>query len=332
FIGDDFHHNGAFYLPHAFNFLSFFGQTLEDRVRDDPKRFDYKTPDGYEFYLQMGPLANADKVYFKGKIAFWKELMDHGTYDEFWKSRDIRPHLKNVKAAVLTVGGWYDAEDLFGALETYRAVERQNPGTTNVLVMGPWAHGAWGGGPGDHLGHVNFAVKTGDYYREKIELTFLKKFLKDDQKVELPEAHVFETGTNQWRQQDAWPPKGAREVSLHFHAKGKLSFEPVKDAAPANAAFDEYLSDPARPVPCIPDIAVGMSRQHMVDDQRFASSRPDVLVYQTDVLEDDVTLAGPITAELHVSTTGTDSDWVVKLIDVYSGDYPNPDPNPSGLQ
>ena len=329
FIGDDFHHNGAFYLPHAFHWLSFFGQTLEEPTREPYKPFDYRTPDGYEFYLKLGPLANVEKEHFKGKITFWKELMEHGTYDDFWKARNIRPHLKNIKAAVLNVGGWFDAEDLFGTLQTYAEVERQNPGIVNALVMGPWAHGAWSSGPADHLGNVNFAAKTGEYYREQIELPFLKKFLKEDEKADLPEAHVFETGTNHWRKYDTWPPKNTKELTLHLHPGGRLAPEPPQGGADA---FDEYVSDPAKPVPCIPNIAVGMSREHMLDDQRFASSRTDVLVYQTDVLEEDVTIAGPISVQLQVSTTGTDSDWVVKLIDVYSGDFPNPDPNPAGIQ
>lgn len=329
FIGDDFHHNGAFYLPHAFHWLSFFGQTLEEPTREQYKPFDYRTPDGYEFYLKIGPLANVEKEHFKGKITFWEELMEHGTYDDFWKARNIRPHLKNIKAAVLNVGGWFDAEDLFGTLQTYVEVERQNPGIVNTLVMGPWAHGAWSSGPADHLGNVNFAAKTGEYYREQIELPFLKKFLKEDEKADLPEAHVFETGTNQWRKYDAWPPKSTQELTFHLHPAGRLALVPPQGGADA---FDEYISDPAKPVPCIPNIAVGMSREHMLDDQRFASSRTDVLVYQTDELEDDVTIAGPISVQLQVSTTGTDSDWVVKLIDVYSGDFPNPDPNPAGIQ
>lgn len=329
FIGDDFHHNGAFYLPHAFHWLSFFGQSLEEPTREPYKPFDYRTPDGYEFYLKLGPLANVEKEHFKGKITFWKELMEHGTYDDFWKARNIRPHLKNIKAAVLNVGGWFDAEDLFGTLQTYAEVERQNPGIVNALVMGPWAHGAWSSGPADHLGNVNFAAKTGEFYRDQIELPFLKKFLKEDEKVELPEAQVFETGTNQWRKYDTWPPKNTKELTLHLHPQGRLAFEPPQGGADA---FDEYLSDPAKPVPCIPNIAVGMSREHMLDDQRFASSRTDVLVYQSDILEEDVTIAGPISVQLQVSTTGTDSDWVVKLIDVYSGDSPNPDPNPAGIQ
>ena len=328
FIGDDFHHNGVFYLPHAFNFLSGFGQKLEDPIREQAKRFDYKTPDGYDFYLHLGPLANADRIYFKGKIEFWDDLMAHGTYDAFWQARNLRPHLKNIKAAVMTVGGWYDAEDLFGALNTYRSVEQYNAGITNMLVMGPWFHGGWARGEGDHLGNVNFAAKTSEFYREKIELPFFRHFLKDDPKFDLPKALVFETGTNQWRRYDSWPPKNSRERSLYLRAGGKLSFDPP---ASGETGFDEYISDPAKPVPYIPNIAIGMTREHMTDDQRFAAARPDVLVYESDVLDEDFTIAGPISAKLKVSTTGTDSDWIVKLIDVYSGDFPNPDPNPTGV-
>ena len=331
FIGDDFHHNGAFYLPHAFNFLSRFGQKLEEPTREQAKPFDYKTPDGYEFYLNLGPLANADTRYFKGKIEFWDELMEHGSYDEFWQARNILPHLKDVKTAVMTVGGWFDAEDLYGPLNIYREVESNNPGIFNVLVMGPWAHGGWSRGDGDKLGHVNFHANTTEFYREKIELPFLKHHLKGEGELGLPEAYVFETGTNQWRRYDSWPPKAAEEKTLYFHAGGRLSFDPPA-GSDGGVAFDQYVSDPAKPVPYIPNIAIGMTRAHMLDDQRFASSRPDVLVYQTEVLTEDVTIAGPITADLQVSTSGTDSDWVVKLIDVYSGDFGNPDPNPAGVE
>jgi len=328
FAGDDFHHNGCFYLPHAFRFFSSFGQKLEEPTRERPKPFDFKTPDGYDFYLKMGPLANADKNYFKGKIEFWDDLMEHPVYDDFWKARNLPPHLKNVKAAVMTVGGWYDAEDLYGALATFRAVEKNNPGTFNTLVMGPWPHGGWSRGDGDHLGNVSFHGKPSEFYRDNIELPFLKRFLKDE-KADLPKAYVFETGTDQWRRYDAWPPKNATEKSLYLHAGGRLSFDPP---SAGEAEFDEYVSDPAKPVPFIANIAIGMTREHMLDDQRFAASRPDVVTYQTDVLEEDVTIAGPITANLRVSTSGTDSDFVVKLIDVYSGDYPNPDPNPAGIE
>jgi putative CocE/NonD family hydrolase len=329
FMGDDFHHNGTFYLPHALRWFWNNTQPLEDPTRETAKPFDFKTPDGYEFFLNVGPLANMDRKYLKGKIAFWDEMMKHGTYDEFWQARDLRRSLKNIKCAVMTVGGWYDAEDLFGTFGVYREIERSSRGTTNLLVMGPWGHGDWAELDADHLGNVQFFSKTGPFYREQIELRFLKHYLKEDGKSDLPKAYVFETGTDQWRRYDSWPPKNAHEKTLYFHADGKLSFEPP---AAKDAGFDEYLSDPNRPVPFIPNIAVMMTREHMLDDQRFAATRPDVLVYQTEPLEDDVTLAGPIAAKLFVSTSGTDSDFVVKLIDVYSGDYPNPDPNPAGVQ
>ena len=327
FIGDDFHHNGAFYLAHAFRFLSGFGQTLKEPTRMSPRPFDYKTPDGYEFYLNLGPLANAEKKYFKGKIKFWKELMEHGNYDKFWQDRDILPHLSNVKTAVMTVGGWFDAEDLYGPLKIYESVEVKNPSASNILVMGPWAHGGWSRGDGDHLGHVQFRSKTSEFYRNHIEGPFLNHLLKGGEDPKLPEAYVFETGTHQWRRYEAWPPKEVQDRALYFHANGKLSFQTPDQ----NEGYEEYVSDPNKPVPFIPNIASGMTREHMLDDQRFASTRTDVLVYQTDVLEEDITLAGPIEPNLFVSTTGTDSDWIVKLIDVYSGDYPDPSPNPKGV-
>jgi putative CocE/NonD family hydrolase len=330
FIGDDFHHNGALWLPHAFGFLSGFEQKLEKPIRDRPKPFDFETTDGYEFYLNLGPLANADVKFFKGKIPFWNDLMRHGTYDEFWKSRDLRPHLKNVHAAVMTVGGWFDAEDLFGALQVYRGVERLNSSAYNILVMGPWYHGGWYRAEGTNLGAVDFRVKTSEFFRQNIELPFFRHFLKGTTNLDLPEAFVFETGADQWRRFDAWPPKKVVPKSLYFHAGGRLSFEPP---AEGNDAFDEYVSDPAKPVPCIPEIAIGMTREYMVDDQRFAATRPDVLVYQTGELEEDVTIAGPVTASLNVSTSGTDSDWIVKLIDGYPGDFPtNSDPHFSHIQ
>jgi len=229
--------------------------------------------------------------------------------------------LKNIKPAVMTVGGWYDAENLFGALEVYKSVEASSPGAFNILVMGPWVHGGWSHGDGDSLGDVRFDAKTSEFYREKIELLFFNHFLKDKGAADLPEAYVFETGRNQWHRLDAWPPKNTVAKSLYLHANGKLSFAPPAEAG--DAAFDEYGSDPAKPVPYIPGISFGMAQRYMVDDQRFASTRTDVLTYQTDVLEEDVTLAGPILANLFASTTGTDCDWVVKLIDVYPDMYPD---------
>ena len=323
FIGDDFHHNGALFLPHAFNFLSRFGLPRPYPTKAPSTPFEHGTPDGYDFFLKLGVLPNADARYLKGNVAFWDEMMKHGTYDAFWRARNLRPHLKAVKPAVMTVGGWFDAENLFGALECYRSIETSSPGITNILVMGPWYHGQWGGrrDPGEHLGLVKFDAKTAEFYREFIEFPFFEHHLKGASDPKLPEAFVFETGTNQWRRHETWPPKNVEARTLHFQADGKLSFEP--SAETSAQAFDEYVSDPSKPVPYIANIASGMTREYMTDDQRFAGRRPDVLVYQTDPLEADLTLAGPIIPDLKVSTTGTDSDWVVKLIDVYPDDFPD---------
>jgi uncharacterized protein len=331
FVGDDFHRNGALWLPHFFNFIADFGRPRPEPTRKGPARFEHDTPDGYDFFLRLGPLANADRKYFKGNVAFWNDVMAHGTYDDFWQSRNLRPHLKNIKPAVMTVGGWFDAENLFGALETYRNVEANSPGATNILVMGPWAHGQWSYGGGEALGNVRFNSKTSDFYREHIEFPFFEFHLKGKGENKHPEAWVFETGTNQWRKYDAWPPKGAAPRALYFRAGGSLSAEAPAAGKPEECC-DEYVSDPAKPVPFEDAIDIGMSREYMTADQRFAGRRTDVLVYQTPPLEADTTVAGPIEVDLHVSTTGTDSDWVVKLIDVYPDDYPDPDPNPTRVR
>lgn len=329
FIGDDWHHNGALILPHLFNFMSKFGHERPEPAKKIDHSFDYGTPDGYDFFLKMGSLANANPKFFHDKIGFWNDAMQHGTYDEFWKSRNIRPHLKNIRPAVLTVGGWFDAENLFGALETYQRIESTQPQSSNTLVMGPWRHGQWNGDAGLALGHVQFNAKTGEYYREQMELPFFQYHLKGKGELKQPEAWVFETGTNLWRQEEKWPPVASRPRSLYLHADGKLSFSEPANAA---AAFDEYLSDPAKPVPYIDWTEVGLSSNYMVADQRFAARRPDVLVYQTDILERDLRLAGPIEVDLTVSTTGTDSDWIVKIIDVYPDDYPDPVENPMKIR
>jgi putative CocE/NonD family hydrolase len=277
----------------------------------------------------MGPLANANKVHFKDQVGFWNEAMRHGVYDEFWKSRNLRPHLTRIRPAVMTVGGWFDAENLFGALETYKQVEATSPGAVNTLVMGPWEHGGWARSDGSVLGDVNFNSKTAVFFREQIELPFFELHLKEKGSLRQPEAWVFETGTNQWRRHDRWPPAAVEARSLYFDADGRLGFEPPQATGDV---YDEYLSDPNRPVPYFQDTAIRMEPAYMVGDQRFASRRPDVLVYQTDALDSDITCAGPLSAELHVSTTGTDSDWVVKLIDVYPNDYPDPNPNPKAVR
>ncbi|HEV3023568.1 MAG TPA: CocE/NonD family hydrolase, partial [Pirellulales bacterium] len=329
FVGDDWHHNGALFLTHMFNFLSTFGQPRPEPTKKFRPTFDHETPDGYDFFLNMGPLSNANATYFKDQVAFWSEASRHGVYDEFWKARNLRAHLSKIRPAVMTVGGWFDAENLFGALETYKNVEATSPGTANLLVMGPWKHGGWAGGDGAALGAVNFNSKTSAFYREQIELPFFEHHLKGKGELKQPEAWMFETGTNQWRRHERWPPAAVAPKSLYFRAGGRLAFDPP---AESGTAFDEYMSDPDRPVPYIDGIGVAMAAEYMVADQRFAARRPDVLVYQSDVLENDVTLAGPLAAELHVSTTGSDSDWIVKLIDVYPSDFPDPNPNPSGVR
>lgn len=329
FNGDDALHNGCFWLAHNFSFIQSFSQVLEDPTRQDPRPFDFKTPDGYQFFLEQGPLANLDLRYFKGKAALWNDVIHRSTNAAWARARDVTQHLTNVHAAVLTVGGWFDAEDLSGTLKTYRAAERQNPGIYNGLVMGPWSHGQWHGGDGDKLGPIDFKAKTSEHFRNEIELQFFRRFLKGATNTELAEAYVFETGTHRWRTESAWPPTNVVSRTLFLREDGRLAFEPSPDAT---EAFDEYISDPMRPVPSTARITPGMPGTYMVEDQRFAARRPDVLVYQTEPLAEDLTVAGPLTATLHVSTTGTDADWVVKLIDVYTGDHPDPDPNPAGVR
>ncbi|MGH9970389.1 MAG: CocE/NonD family hydrolase, partial [Pyrinomonadaceae bacterium] len=328
FIGDDFHHNGTFFLPHGFNFFSSFGRPRPKPTPDFPARFSHGTPDGYRFFLDLGPLANADKKYLKGQVSFWNDMMGHPNYDEFWQARNVRPHLKNIKPAVMTVGGWFDAEDLFGALNTYQSIEKANPGIHNTLVMGPWFHGGWARSEGDSLGNVTFGAKTSVYYRESVELPFFNCLLKDKCDRKLPEALVFETGSNQWRMYDHWPPTNAQAKSLYVEPGGKLSFDGQTDNS--DREFDEYISDPERPAPYINGTDIGMTREYMVDDQRFAATRPDVLVYESPVLAENVAVTGPITATLYVSTSGTDSDYVVKVIDVFPDNTPDPTPNPAG--
>ncbi len=314
---DDFHHNGAFFLPHAFNFLASFGLPRPEPTTERNPRFDHGTPDGYEFFMRLGPLKNANEKYLKGNVAFWDEMAAHPNYDEFWQARNILPHLKNIKGpAVMTVGGWYDAEDLYGPLKIYQTIEKNNPKLTNMLVMGPWVHGGWARTDGSNIGNVYFGEGNSDWYLKEVEAKFFNHYLKNKAKqpVKLPEAIVFEGGNNKWREFEVWPPKQAQERNLYLHANGKLSFEAPK-AGETEAS--EFISDPAKPVPFSEAITVGMTREYMTDDQRFASRRPDVLTFQTDVLTEDLTLAGEILAQLKVATTGSDADWVVKLIDVY---------------
>ena len=322
--GDDAYHNGAFYLSANFGFYTSFKPRKEpERPRARGRDFDYGTEDEYDFYLRMGPLSNANEKYLKNENVYWDDLLKHPNYDTFWQTRAEAPHMQNVKPAVLWVGGWFDAEDLAGPLKLFYATEKNGPPTPNTLIMGPWSHGGWSRGDDDKLGNLDFRSKTGEFFREHIELPFFVAYLKD-KPMEYPKAWLFETGTDQWIKFDSWPPQNSVEKSLYFGPGGTLSF-----TAPAGAqGFDQYVSDPAKPVPVTAEIGSGMPGDYMTYDQRFASRRTDVLTYQTEPLEHDVVIAGPIRPVLRVSTSGTDSDFDVKLIDVYPNDYPEPDPNP----
>jgi putative CocE/NonD family hydrolase len=339
FVGDDFHHNGAFYLGDSINFLTFFDKPHPKPTRGSGTFRDRgEQYDVYQHYLALGSLKSVVEKLFKGRPSFLKDMTEHGNYDDYWKARNILNHLKNIKPAVMTVGGWFDAEDLYGPLQVYSHVEKNSPGATNRLVMGPWIHGGWARGEGDKLGDVPFNAKTAEYFQQHIQFPFFEYYLKGKGKPDKTEAWIFETGSNVWRQYAAWPPKGLKPKSLYFHAGGKLTesapsagknkadkSKPDKNAA--GTQFDEYVSDPAHPVPFLERTATSIARDYMDADQRFATRRSDVVAYQGPVLDDDVTIAGPITADLVVSTSGTDSDWIVKLIDVYPEEFPNPNPN-----
>ena len=311
---DDFHHHGAFFLPHAFNFMASFGRPRAEPTTARNPRFRHGTPDGYQFFLDLGPLKNADQRYLKGEVPFWNEFVAHPDYDEFWQARNILPHLHRVPPAVMTVGGWFDAEDLYGTLKTYRAVEANNPDVFNILVMGPWRHGGWARGSGDRLGNMSFGGPTSPWYQEHVELPFFRHFLKGEGELDLPEALVYETGVNRWRRFEHWPPENRLSERLYLHREEGLAFVPP---AERRNGYDQFLSDPDHPVPFTEAIATGMTAAYMTDDQRFAGRRPDVLVYRTPPLERPLTVAGPVLAKLWVSTSGTASDWVVKLIDEF---------------
>ena len=303
YMGDDVYHNGAFMLGANFDFYGFFTPRKGDPAL--PKRvldFDFGTPDAYDFFLKMGPLAEANKRYFNGEAAYWQEIIDHPNYDQFWQSRSLWKFMTNITPAVLNVGGWFDAEDPMGPFHIYRAIEKNNPNTTNMLVMGPWCHGCWARGDGDKLGNLDFNVKTASFFRERIQFPFFMHYLKD-RSLELPEAWMFLTGVNEWRKLPSWPPKGLQSKTLYFREGGRLSSDaPEGDE---RTAFDEYVSDPNKPVPYVGYVADGMTRDYMTEDQRFAGSRTDVLVYETEPLADDMTIAGAIKVRLQVSTTGT---------------------------
>ena len=322
FLSDDAYHGGAFMLAANFGFYVFFKPLAQPAPPPKtPVPYDFGTPDGYEFYLRAGSLDSLNKTYLKEANPLFTDQMVHSTYDDYWKVRDLSRHMKNIKCAVMTVGGWFDAEDLSGPFKTFHAIDQSNPGIFNSLVVGPWVHGGWARSDGDHLGDVQFTAKTSEFFRANIQFPFFEYYLKN-KGATLPKAYVFETGTNVWRKYDAWPPAQAHAKTIYLRAGGKLSFEPPAE----KEGFDEYVSDPAHPVPFVDYIATSVPQRYMVDDQRFAARRPDVLVYASDPLEDDVTIAGPVSPKLKIASTATDSDFVVKLIDVYPNDFPDEEP------
>ncbi len=327
FHGDDMHHNGALFLTQNFWFFTGFGQYRPTPNSDFKYIKDWKgsrPTDAYNYFLNAGGLKEIADEYEKQmgtRIKFWDDMMAHPTYDQFWKDRNILPKLKNVGCATMTVGGWYDNEDLYGALNTYQNIERMNPGIFNVLVIGPWDHGGWSRNDGDWLGTAYFGQKTGEYFRTKMEVPFFNHFLKDKGDISaIKEVNLFDTGANEWRSFDNYSPTASKDTALYLTGGGMATF-----GMPAGTGgYDEYISDPSHPVPYTQKITQNYPRDFMTEDQRFASQRPDVLTYQTEVLTEDITVAGDIKPELVISSSGTDSDFVVKLIDVFPNDYRYP--------
>ena len=321
FLGDDFHHNGAFRLSYGFEY-----STMMETGKTNFK-FDFDQFDTYEWYLRLGALSNANAKYIHGTLPTWNDFVAHPNYDEFWKKEAMPYILKNPTVPNLNVAGWWDQEDAYGPMKIYELLEKNDPKHLNYLVAGPWNHGGWATGPGNSLGAIPFGSDTGAYFRQKIEAAWFAYWLKDQGSLPLKEALLFQTGSDQWTKFDAWPPKEATQRELYFHEDGKLSFEAPQSGG--SQAFDSYVSDPAHPVPyrhrpvdmTYPTDHRGGWPTWLVEDQRFVDNRPDVLTWQTETLTEDLTVAGKITAKLFASTTGSDSDWVVKLIDVYPENY-----------
>ncbi|MBI9072544.1 MAG: CocE/NonD family hydrolase [Melioribacteraceae bacterium] len=332
FIGDDMHHNGALSISLSYTFFSVFGIVRPEPTNSWPKRNRTNLQDAYNYFLEMGPVKNTNQI-LKGEIPFWNETLKHDKYDDFWQSRNTLPHFNNVDHAVMVVGGWFDNEDLYGEINTYKSIEDKNENNKATLVMGPWDHGGWHRKTGDTFGDMDFGSATSKFYQENIELPYFNFYLKEKGELNLPEVYAFETGNNKWNKFEHWPPLNATPKKLYLNKDENLSFDiPSFSSA---YSYDEYISDPKNPVPYsakFHDARRMYDRTYLVDDQRFASTRPDVLVYETSALTEDITIAGDIIADLYVSTSGTDSDWIVKLIDVYPDDAPDPDPNTNKVQ
>ena len=321
FQGDDFHHNGAFMQMDGFAFYSSFGKPRPAPTTVGPKGFDYPTKDNYEFYLRTATLTNFSKL-MGDSIAFWKDLMAHPNYDNWWKARNPRNFVTNIKPAMLVVGGLFDAEDCFGAWSLYKAIETKSKNANNKLVMGPWFHGQWAGrgSDGSYLGNIQFGSKTSEWYAQNIEVPFFNFYLKGKGSVDkIAEANIFFSGANAWKQLPQWPPADMQPTDMYLQRNGGLTS--IQNKMAALSSFSEYVSDPAKPVPYTEDVHFKRTREYMTDDQRFAARRPDVLVFQTPILTDDITLAGPLVADLMVSLSTTDADFIVKLIDVFPDDF-----------
>lgn len=316
FVGDDFHHNGAFFQLDAFAFYAGFGFGMP-HPKPTPvaaKTFDFPNHDSYQFYLNAGALPNLTKM-AGDSLIFWNQMMNHPNRDDWWLARNARVGIKNVKPAMLVVGGIFDAEDCFGAWNTYKAIDKQSPATNNRLVMGPWYHEQWRNNDGTHLGNIEFGSNTSEWYVSNIEIPFFDHYLLGKGGVDgISKATVFFTGENKWHQLKQWPPADVQPTAIYLQQKGKLSFKAVNTLKPS---FDTYISDPAKPVPYTEEVNFNRTRTYMTADQRFAARRTDVLTFKTDTLNKDVTLGGPVVADLMISLSNTDVDFVVKLIDVY---------------
>ena len=317
FLGDDFHHNGVFFQMDGFSFYSGFGKPRPKPTSVGSPGYDFKIRDNYQFYLQAGTLKNL-AIMIGDSIKFWHEMYQHPNYDSWWQARDARRAMYNIKPAMLTVGGLFDAEDCYGAWNLYKAIEKQNPGIHNKIVMGPWSHGQWSSRDGSRLGNIQFGSNTAIWYQNNIEIPFFNYYLKGKgSDPNLPEATIFFSGENQWKNFNQWPPANVVSQPIYFQSNGSLTWNKPADKKSAT----EYISDPAHPVPYTEDVHFSRTSAYMNDDQRFASRRSDVLTFQTGVLSEDLTLAGPVVADLLVSITGTDADFVVKLIDVFPDDF-----------
>lgn len=320
FIGDDFHHNGAFFPLDGFVFYSGFGKPRPKPTTVGSPGYNFTIRDNYKFYLQTATLKNLAKL-IGDSIKFWHEMYQHPDYDSWWQARDARVAMYDIKPAMLTVGGLFDAEDCWGAWNLYKAIEKQSPSTNNKIVMGPWSHGQWASQDGTRMGNIQFGSNTSHWYQNNIELPFFNYHLKGKGDIsKLPEAMIFITGENKWRSFSQWPPAEKQDRPIYLNGNGKLSWQKPS----ASNSFSEYVSDPAHPVPYTEDVHHSRTTAYMNDDQRFASRRPDVLVFETDTLTEDLTLAGPIIADLLTSISTTDADFVVKLIDVFPDNFSYP--------